>query len=1030
MISKIFIDRPIFASVISIIIVILGLLAIKVLPVKEYPTLTPPQIRVQAVYPGADAETIAKTVAAPLEEAINGVKNMIYMSTTTSSNGDMTINVYFKVGTDPEIAKIDVNNRVQTALSKLPEEVRRLGIIVRERSPDLLKVYTFISKNNKRSTIALSNYILVNVLDDLKRIPGVGDAIIFGAKRYSIRVWLKPDKLAMYGLTPLDVYRAIKSQNEQFAAGTIGKEPIKIKKVYTYKVLTRGRFKTAKQFENIIIRANPDGSTLRLKDVARVELASESYNMESYYNGKPMVPVGIFLSPGANALEVGKKADEVMKKISKKFPPDIKYYEPYNPTLFVKESIKEVLYTLLIAICLVVLLIYFFLGNLRATIIPVLAIPVSIIGTFAGLYIFGFSINLLTLFGLILAIGLVVDDAIVVIENVERVLKESKEQNVKEAVKKAMKEITAPVIAIVFVLAAVFIPASFMGGFNGKMYQQFAITIAISIILSGIVALTLTPALCGVFLKKGKIKPIFFVRWFNALFEIIREIFTKIADFFIKFYPIFIVIFLIFIYFTYFYLKKIPTALVPPEDKGSLYVFTFLMPGSSLKMTESVIKKVDKTLLKNKYVLKEASLVGLDIESFVFKTDTAITFVMLKDWSERKTKNSSSMAIARQLMRKFYTFKDALIYVINPPPIKGMSTTGGFEFYLQDRKGSNIEKLAYYAKKLIYALNKSPEIIMARTNFTANVPQYFIKVDREKAKALNINIADIFNTIAMTFGKAYVNDFNLFGRVFHVNMESDWNFRDNPDDYRYIFVRSKNGNLIPVSSLITIKKITGPDTVQRFNMFNAIRITGIPAPGYTTGQAMNTVKKIAAEILPAGYTVSWSGTSYQEAKLHKSAYLPFLFAILFVFLILAALYESWSLPIAIILSVPFAVGGAILGLIVMHLENDIYFQVGIITLIGLSAKNAILMIEFAEERVKKGKKVKEAIIEAFKIRFRPIIMTSFAFIAGTLPLILSKGAGANSRHIIGTTVVFGMLMATLIGIFFIPVFYRLIRRKN
>ena len=1027
MISEFFINRPRFAIVIALIILIIGILSIKNLPVKEYPTLTPPRITVTAIYPGADAETVAKTVAAPLEEAINGAKNIIYMTSTASSNGIISISIYFAIGSNSDIAKVDVNNRIQTALSKLPEAVRRQGIQVRERTPDLLKVYAFVSEGRRHSTVELTNYLIVNALDDIKRINGVGDAMIFGEKRYSIRVWLNPDKLAEFNLTPIDVYNTIKSQNEEFAAGGIAQEPLRKTFVYSYSVKGESRLKTVKEFDNIIIRSNSDGSNLKLKDIARISLDAENYYVNSYYKGQPAIPMGIFLAPGANALEVSNAVEKKLKKLSINFPSDIKYYIPYNPTKFIKASINEVVHTLLIAIALVVLVVYLFLGSLRVTLIPVLAIPVSIVGAFAGLYALGFSINLLTLFGLVLAIGLVVDDAIVVIENVERILREEK-LPIREATIKAMKEITSPIIAIVLVLSAVFIPAAFIGGFSGKMFQQFAITISISMILSGIVALTLTPALCVVFLKnRENIKPVLPIGWFQKLFDLATRGFTKGVRLMIRLAIINILIYGAIIFFILFFIKKLPTGLVPMEDKGSIFVLNYLMPGSSLKRTEKVTHNIEKTLLKNPLITDELSIVGLDLSAFAYKTDSSITFSHLINWDKRKGKSNSSMVIAKKLMGQFYQNKEALIFAVNPPPIMGMSMTGGFEMYVQDRTGGTIQNLNRYVRKIVNKANQRPELMSVRTTLNANVPQYRLQVDREKAKALGVNIIDIYNTIRLTFGKSYVNDFNLFGRVYHVNMEAESNFRENRDDYRYVYVRSKNGSLIPLSSLTKIKRVVTTSVVERFNMFQAAKIIGEPMPGYSSGDAMKAIEKVAKEVLPGGYTIAWSGTSYQEKEVQKTGHTAYLFSIIFVFLILVALYESWMAPIAIMLSIPFAVLGAILGLYLMHLENDIYMQVGIITLIGLSAKNAILIVEFAEERFKKLKmNLVDATVEASRIRFRPIIMTSFAFIAGTVSLILSSGAGANSRHIIGNTVVWGMLFSTLIGTFFIPFLYYII----
>ncbi|WP_345991694.1 multidrug efflux RND transporter permease subunit [Sulfurimonas sp. HSL-1716] len=1028
MFSKFFINRPIFSAVLSIVVIIIGFISIKSLPVQAYPSVVPVQINVQATYPGADAQTLSKTVAAPLEEAINGVDNMIYMTSTASPSGTISISVLFKIGTDPDQANVDVNNRVQLAISKLPQAVRNQGISVRKRSPDMLKVLAFTSKNQKHDTIYISNYVLINVLDDIKRIRGVGDAHIFGNQDYSMRVWLNPDRLANYNLTVTDVVNAIHSQNNQYSAGQLGQEPVAKHPVYTYTIRAQSRLKDVEEFSNIRLKSNSDGSALRLKDVARIELGSESYYFNATYNKEPMIPVGIFLSPGANALEVSAALDKTIAELSKTFPSDIKVSVPYDPTEFVRQSIEEVVLTLGLSILLVVGIIYLFLGNIRATIIPVLAIPVSIIGTFAGFYAAGFSINLLTLFGLTLAIGLVVDDAIVVIENVERILRDNKDISVKEATIKAMSEITGPVVAIVLVLSAVFIPASFMGGFSGKLYQQFAITIVMSVSISGLVALTLTPSLCALFLRHEEPTPFWPIRKFHQMFDYATSSFTNGVKRVIKLGIINLLLFAAMIGAAYMLMLRLPSGLVPGEDQGVIMVIQNMMPGASLERTEAVTNEVSNELLKSKNVTKAAGLSGLDVTTFAYKTDAAISFVHLSDWSKRRSPELSASAIAHQYMGKFSQNKEAFLFAVTPPPIRGMSTTGGFEMYIQDRTGSDLEKLNGYVQKIVQKASERPELMAVRTTLNTNVPQYMIKVDEAKAKALGVTIADIFTTLQATFGYTYVNDFNLFGRTYHVNLQADSQYREGLNSYDNVFVKSNNGSLIPISSIVDIKRIVGSSVIQRFNMFDAAKISGQPKPGYSSGDALKAIEEVSKSILPEGYTISWAGTSYQEKKLQQSGNVAFVYAIVFVFLILAALYESWSIPFAVILAVPFAFFGAVLGLWLRGMESDIYFQVGLITLVGLSAKNAILMVEFAMQRLKQGYPLLEATIEGAKIRFRPIVMTSFAFIMGSLPLALSIGAGANSRHIIGTTVVGGMIALTMIGIYFVPLFYYLIMR--
>lgn len=1028
MFSRFFINRPIFATVVSVLIIIAGAVSIQSLPIKEYPAVVPPQIMVSTAYPGADANTLLKTVAVPLEESINGVEDMTYMSATASPSGELSLSVYFDTGTDVDQAKVDVNNKVQLAMSKLPEPVRRQGVNVVERSPDLLNVIAFTSKNSIHDTLFISNYLRINVIDDLKRIKGVGEAVIFGQRNYAMQVWIDPGKLKFYELSTNDVLKIIKEQNQQYAAGSIGAEPIKKVQPYTYNVTTKGRFTSIEQFENIIVRSNPDGSTLTLKDVARIELGAEKYVTQGKYSSQDMMPVGIFLSPGANALEVAQEVNKTLTELSKKFPSDLHYDIPYDTTLFVEESINEVVHTLLEAVVFVIILIYLFLGNFRATTIPVLAIPVSIIGTFAVLYLAGFSINLLTLFGLILAIGLVVDDAIIVIENVERILRTTKGISVKDATIEAMKELTTPVVAIVLVLSAVFIPAAFSSGFSGVMYKQFAITIVVSVIISGIVALTLTPALCAIFLKEHEPEPFWFIRKFNQFFDWLTKIFVIFTKQTIRLWTFSIILILGLCYATYSLMGKIPTGLVPSEDKGIVMVLNYMMPATSLGETSKINDDIEKTILKNENVDSSAAIAGLDLITFAYKTDASIIFAKLKPWDERPKEEQNSQNLARKMMMEFSQNKNAMVIPVNPPPIMGMSTTGGFELWVQDRTGGDIHTLDKYIKQIVQKAKQDPRLTMVRSTLNTNVPQYILEVDRPKAKAFDVPVEEIFTTIQSTFGKNYINDFNMLSKTFHVNMQNEASFRATKDNYKDLFVKSTSGELVPVSELIKIKRVVNSSVSQRFNMFNAAQITGSPKVGFASSDAMNAIEEISNEILPNGYTISWAGTSYQEKKLQDEGNYTSIYAALFVFLILAALYESWSIPLAVIMSIPFAIFGAAVAVMLRGLEADIYFQVGIITLIGLSAKNAILIVEFAIDKLKEGFSLFDATVEAARLRFRPIVMTSLAFIVGTLPLALSSGAGANSRHIIGTTVVGGMITATAIGVLFIPMFFYLILR--
>jgi len=1030
MFSKFFINRPIFATVLSIVVIIAGLMSIKALPIEEYPEVTPPQVSVEATYAGASAETISKTVAAPLEQQINGVEDMIYMSSTASSTGTLTINVYFKIGTDPDQATINVNNRVQAALNKLPSEVQAQGVRVNKQSSTILKVISIISPNNSYDEIYMANYALINVIDELKRVEGVGNAALFGNQNYSMRVWMKPDQLAKYNLTPNDVISAISEQNAQFATGRFNQTPSKTSQAYTFTVTTQGRFDKVDEFENIILKSNKDGSTLRLKDVARLELGAESYDVTATLNGQTMVPIGIYLQSGANALDTAKRVDTVMAKLAKSFPENMEYRIPYDTTTFIQISVNEVIKTFIEALLLVIAIVYLFLQNIRATIIPVLAIPVSIIGTFAGMYALGYSINLLTLFGLVLAIGIVVDDAIIVIENVERILHSKKDISVKDATIQAMKEVTGPVVAIVLVLCAVFIPVSFMGGFTGAMYQQFAITIVISVVISGMVALTLTPALCAIFLKKKEPKPFWFVKKFNEFFDASTNWFTNGVSLVVRHGVISIIVFAALMGMTYQLFQKVPNALVPMEDKGFLIAVTSLPPASSLNRTEAVSAQVSNITNTMPDIEYNIAISGFDLLSGAAKTNAATTFLSLKDWSERKGPQQHSEALSGALNGALFGIPDATIFALNPPPIMGLSISGGFEMYLQDRTGGSLQELGNIANKIVEKASQRPELMMVRNSLNMNIPQYRVTLDREKAKALGVSIKDAFTTMQSTFGAYYVNDFNLFGRTYQVNVQSETDYREKPEDLKNVFVKSSSGKLVPLSSLISYERTVGADVLERFNVFTAAKIEGEPAPGYTSGDALKAIEEVVKEVAPEGYATGWAGTSFQEKEMSGSGSQAFIFGIVFIFLILAAQYERWLMPLAVVTAVPFAVFGAIMAVYLRGLSNDIYFQIGLLVLIGLSAKNAILIVEFAMQAQERGKSIFDATLEAARLRFRPIVMTSLAFTIGVLPLALSSGAGAGSRHAIGTGVIGGMIAATTIAIFFIPLFYNWLAQLN
>ncbi len=1028
MFSKFFINRPIFATVVSIIIVIAGAMAIKGLPIEEYPKLTPPQISVSAVYTGADAQTISDSVASAIEDQINGVENMLYMQSTSSSSGSLNINVYFKIGTSAKQATIDVNNRVQAALSRLPQEVQNMGVTVRERSSSILEVVGFTSSN--MDLVELYNYVNLNIADEIKRVNGVGDTALIGSKEYSMRIWLKPDKLAYYKLTPSDVIAQVKIQNSQYAAGKIGEQPSDGDNPYVYSVRSDGRLKNAAQFGDIVIKS-ADGAVLKLKDVATVELGAANYASDSMLNGQDAIPLLIFMQNDANALATAQAVNAKLDELSKNFPAGFKHTIAYNPTEFIEVSIHEVVKTFIEAMILVLIVMYMFLKSFRATVIPMLAVPVSIIGTFGGLYAMGFSINLITLFALILAIGIVVDDAIIVIENVERILHEEKDITVKEATYKAMEEVQTPVISIVLVLSAVFVPVSFMEGFVGVIQRQFALTLVTSVCISGFVALTLTPALCGVMIKKQESKPFWFVQKFNDFFDWSTKIFTAGVAKVLRHVIISLILIGVMGFATYELFKKVPSGLVPSEDKGALMVITSLPPSSNMLKTKEEVKTISNMVLSNPNVEFTMGFAGYDMIAGTLRENSAISFVKLKDWSERKTPDSKADALTGPFNGMLWGSKESMSFVVNVPPIMGLSMTGGFEMYLQNKSGKSYAQIEADVKKVVAAANARPDLTSVRSTLETNYRQFKIDVDRQKAQMFGVSESEIFSAIGSTFGSYYINDFSLFGKSYRVYARGEDRFRNNPEDLRKIYVRSKGGEMIPLNSVATLTRILGPDIVDRFNLFPAAKIQGDPKPGYTSGDAIKAIQEVVEQTLNMEeYSISWAGTAYQEVSSQGTGSTAFIFGMIFVFLILAAQYERWLIPLAVITAVPFAVFGSLVAVWARGLTNDIYFQIGLLLLIGLSAKNAILIVEFAMQERLAGKSVFDAAVNAARLRFRPIVMTSLAFTLGVFPMVISTGAGAASRHSLGTGVVGGMIAATTIAIFFIPMFYYLLEKLN
>lgn len=1024
MFSRFFVNRPVFATVISLVICLAGAISLYNLPIAEFPEIVPPQVQVSANYPGASAEVIADTVAAPLEQQINGVDNMLYVNSASSDSGTLSITVTFAVGSDPDQNTINVNNRVQAALNSLPEEVRRLGVTVRKRSSSMLQVVNLMSEGGRYDTTYMSNYALVNIVDELKRLEGVGDATIFGSRDYSMRVWLQPDRLAQLGLTPADVAEAIKEQNAQFAAGSVGSRPtgeVELK----YTVTTLGRLTDIDQFGDIILRANPDGTILRLRDVARIELGSKAYRVDSKITGDPSVAMGIYLAPGANALDTAERVHDKMEELAQNFPESIVYSLPYDTTTFVRISVEEVRQTLIEAFLLVSLIIFLFLQDWRATVIPILAVPVSIIGAFAGMQALGFSINTLTMFGLVLAIGTVVDDAILVIENVERVMREHKLPP-KQATIKAMDEVSGALVATVLVLCAVFVPVAFMGGLAGEMYKQFAVTIAVSVVISGVVALTLTPALCALLLREKHGTPLRPLQWFNKFFDRVTNGYTSGVRFMLKRGFLALALFAALVACTWGLFNKVPGGLVPNEDKGYAMAVTMLPDGASMDRTEAAMDQLDQSLKAQPEVDSFISLTGLDMLSGTRKSNSGTTFIKLKPWSERTGDGQDADSFVKRVFGLAYPITDAFVLCFGMPPIQGMSNTGGFEGYIQSRAGGSAAELAEVTKRFLAAAGKRPELGRVSTTYSANWPQLRVNLDRERAMAMGVPVDRVFSTMQATFGSYYINDFNMLGRTFQVNMQSEAEYRDNPGDLSNVYVRSDDGDMIPLTALVNVEQTTGPVTVERFNVFPAAKLVGGPAPGYSSGQALQAMQEIADEMLGHEYALAWTGSAYQETTSGDSATFVFLLGLLMVFLILAAQYEQWTLPLAVIMVVPFALFGAIAATWMRGLSNDVYLQIALLTLIGLSAKNSILIVEFAVQLRRQGLSLLESAAQAAHLRFRPIIMTSMAFVLGVVPLAISSGAGAASRHAIGTGVIGGMLAATYIATFFIPTFYRMI----
>ena len=1022
--SKFFINRPIFASVISIIIVIAGLVAAQVLPIAQYPQIAPPTVMITATYPGASAETLARTVAAPIEEQLNGVENLAYFTSSASANGSVAITATFDVGTDVDDAAVNVNNRVKAAEARLPEEVRRNGVIVQKRSNDILKVIALDSEAGKYNTLFLSNYASLNIVDELKRVPGVGDVTIFGAQDYSMRVWLKPDRMAQLGVTTAEIASAIRAQNAQNAAGKIGQEPAPDDQMLVYTVTAKGRLLTEEEFGNIVIRASGPGGLLRLKDVARIELGAYSYDQQVTLDGQPTIAMGVFLQTGANALDVAKRVRVKMEELKTKFPEGMGYVIPFDTTRFVSASINEVVWTLIEAALLVIAVVYLFLQSWRATLIPMVAVPISLIGTFAGLWLFGFSINTLTLFAMVLAIGIVVDDAIVVLENVERLMSEEK-LSPKQAAIKAMHQVQGALVAIVLVLCAVFVPVAFLGGIAGQLYKQFAVTVAVAVFLSGVVALTLTPALCALLLK-AQHSPNRFFAGFNRMFDRLTDNYVRTVGFTLKHGIVGALIFVAVIGVSTLFFRVIPGSFVPSEDQGYLISALMLPDGATLKRTQATGENMREMIAQDPAVRHTFVVSGFDLIGGGNKPNAGTMFVPLKDWSEREAK---AQDLAGKFMGIGMMQADGMGLVFNPPPIMGLGSAGGFEVYVQNRVDGDAMRLNEVVQNFMADLQKHPEFTRISTFFRPTVPQLFIEVDEAKALALGIPLADVYSTLQSTMGALYVNDFNKAGRVYRVQLQAEANYRMKPDDIGKVYVKSAtSGKMIPLSAISTVQNVVGPEQVERFNGFVAAKVMGDSKPGISSGDAIRIVEEVAAATLPDGYGIAWTGQAYQENQTSGSSIQAFAFAIIMVFLILAAQYEKWSLPLAVVMAVPFALMGALTAIWLRGMPNDIYFQIGMVVLIGLASKNAILIVEFAAQKYAEGLSVRDAALAAARLRLRPIIMTSLAFVLGVVPLVKATGAGAAARQSMGTGVFGGMIAATFIATIFVPLFFLWLER--
>jgi hydrophobic/amphiphilic exporter-1 (mainly G- bacteria), HAE1 family len=1031
-----FVDRPIFATVLSIVLLLVGGIAYTTLPVAQYPDIAPPTIVVRANYPGADAQTVASTVATPIEQQINGVEDMLYMSSYSTSDGAMSLTITFKLGTDLDNAQVLVQNRVAIATPRLPQEVRTLGVTTLKSSPDLMMVVHMLSPDNSYDQLYVSNYARNNVRDILLRLNGVGDLIIFGERQYSLRIWLDPEKLATFGMTSGDVVRAVQEQNVQVSGGALGAQPAPADNAFQLAVKTQGRFEDPRQFRNIIVRATADGRLVRLQDVARVELGAQDYVTNSYLNGRPAVALAVFQRPGTNALEAADTIISTMSELKKDFPPGLDYEIVYNPTEFIAESVNAVYTTLFEAVALVVLVVIVFLQSWRTAIIPIAAIPISLIGSFAVMAALGFSLNTLTLFGMVLAIGIVVDDAIVVVENVERNI--AMGLSPREASHKTMDEVGGAVVAIALVLAAVFVPTAFIPGISGQFYRQFALTVAVSTLISAVNSLTLSPALAALLLKphsheKSRNPVVRAGSWladrFNRGFDTTSNYYARSVGGIVRHKLIVLPIYAGLIAGTVWIANVVPRGFIPTLDQGYAIVVVQLPDGSSLSRTDAVVQRASKIMQETPGVQDAVAFAGFSGATFTNASNAAAIFARFRPFEERVAGGLPASTIIGQLFGKLQQIEEAFIIAVPPPPVRGLGNSGGFRLQLQERSGADVDRVLASTFELMQRARQNPNLAGVFTTFSANSPQVYLQIDREKARILNVPIANIFETLQINLGAAYVNDFNFLGRVWQVRAQADQRFRVDQDDITRLRVRSSTGDLVPLGTLVEMQEVTGPDLIQRYNMYTSVPLQGDAAPGISSGAALDAMETLARETLPQGASFEWTELAFQERQTGDTAVLIFALSVLFVFLVLAAQYESWSLPIAIILVVPMAVLSAFVGIMIRGMDNNILTQIGLVVLVGLAAKNAILIVEFAKQaEEEQGLDPIAAVVEACRLRLRPILMTAFAFILGVVPLVIATGPGAEMRQALGTAVFAGMLGVTAFGLFLTPVFYVAVRQ--